>query len=132
VLGCLDLPVVRVATVAVLGAGLIASEALRRRRERTLRAEVRPLSDVIRDEGVERIDLLKIDVEGAEWEVLAGIGDEDWPKIQQLVVEVHDARGRVARVRDLLEARGFSVIVDREDWAVHELLGIQAVIARRA
>jgi FkbM family methyltransferase len=131
-LGCLDTPVVRNATLGVLAAGVIAAEVHRRVRERTLRAEVRPLSDVIRDEKLERIDLLKIDVEGAEWEVLAGIADADWPKIRQLVIEVHDTGGRVARIRELLEARGFSVMVDREDWAIHELLGIQAVIARRA
>jgi FkbM family methyltransferase len=131
-LGCLDTPVVRNATSVALAAAVIAAEVHRRVRERPLRAEVRPLSDVIREEKVERIDLLKIDVEGAEWEVLAGIADADWPKIRQLVIEVHDTGGRVARVRDLLEARGFGVIVDREDWAIHELLGIRSVTARRS
>ena len=37
------------------------------------RCQLRTLSDVVREEGVERIDLLKIDVENAEYEVLMGI-----------------------------------------------------------
>ena len=36
------------------------------------RCQLRTLSDVVREEGVERIDLLKIDVENAEYEVLYG------------------------------------------------------------
>jgi FkbM family methyltransferase len=131
ILGGLSVRGVRSLTLAALGAVMAGLDARRRIREQTLTAEVRPLSDVLREEDIERIDLLKVDVEGAEWEVLAGIGDSDWPKIRQLVVEVHDADHRVARVRELLERRGFSVIVDREDWALHELLGIHTVYARR-
>jgi hypothetical protein len=74
---------------------------------------------------------LKIDVEGAEWDVLRGIDEAHWPLIRQIVVEAHDVDGRVDRVRDLLLSKGYSVIVDREDWALHELLGIYTVFARR-
>src|SRR5207237_1160191 len=41
----------------------------------------RRLSEVIREEGVERIDLLKIDVQGAEIEVLRGVAEEGGGKI---------------------------------------------------
>ena len=51
---------------------------------------LRRLSDVMKEQGVERIDLLKIDVERAEEEVLGGIEDEDWEKIDQIVMEAHD------------------------------------------
>ena len=53
-----------------------------------LQCEMKTLSQVIREQGVERIDLLKIDTERGELDVLAGIEDQDWQKIRQLVVEV--------------------------------------------
>jgi FkbH-like protein len=78
---------------------------------------------------VERIDLLKIDCEGSECAVLAGIADEHWPLVRQVVVEVHDpAAGE--RVGALLAECGFDVLVD----ASNELLrrtGFVHVFARR-
>ncbi|HEU4408797.1 MAG TPA: amino acid adenylation domain-containing protein [Polyangiaceae bacterium] len=80
---------------------------------------LRRLSDVVRDEGVGRIDLLKIDVQRAELDVLEGVDDEHWGRIAQIVMEVHDGagratEGRVARARGLLEARGFRVEVEQD------------------
>ncbi|HEX8282852.1 MAG TPA: amino acid adenylation domain-containing protein [Pyrinomonadaceae bacterium] len=72
------------------------------------------VSDVIREHGVERIDLLKIDVQKSELEVLQGIADGDWPKIEQVVLEVHDVDGRLEQIVSLLEARGFRVAVEQE------------------
>ena len=43
---------------------------------------------------VERIDLLKIDVEGAELDVLAGVEDEHWPLIRQISMEVEPMNKR--------------------------------------
>ncbi|WP_334189202.1 amino acid adenylation domain-containing protein [Noviherbaspirillum sp.] len=77
---------------------------------------VRRLSDVIAEEGVERIDLLKIDVENAEYEVLCGIDDDDWAKIGQVVMEVHDVGGRLARILEMMEARGFAVRHEQDEW----------------
>src|SRR5262249_12272544 len=63
------------------------------------RCPLRTLSDVIAAEKIERVDLLKIDVEKSEFEVLEGIEEEHWPKICQVVVEVHDIEGRLGKVR---------------------------------
>jgi amino acid adenylation domain-containing protein/FkbM family methyltransferase len=84
------------------------------------RSRLRRLSDVIREEGVGRIDLLKIDVQRAELDVLRGVDDEDWPKIQQVVMEVHDGKGtesegRVAEIVALLESRGFSALAEQDE-----------------
>jgi FkbM family methyltransferase len=76
--------------------------------------QLRTLSEVIRDEGVRKIDLLKIDVEKGELEVLSGIDDADWPKIQQIVMEVHDLDGRVRQVTELLSRHGFAVNVQQD------------------
>jgi FkbM family methyltransferase len=46
------------------------------------------VSDEIARNGLTRIDLLKIDVEGFFMEVLNGIKSTDYPKIQNLVIEI--------------------------------------------
>lgn len=81
---------------------------------------LRRLSDVIREEGVQQIDLLKVDVQRAELQVLQGIDDEDWPKIQQIVTELHDASGpgsggALDEMTALLERHGFQVIAEQEE-----------------
>lgn len=73
---------------------------------------LRTLSDVIRETGVDRVDLLKIDAEKSELEVLNGIDDAHWPLIRQLAIEAHDVGDRVARVKDRLTAHGYAVEVE--------------------
>lgn len=86
---------------------------------RTLDVALDTLSDVMAREGVERIDLLKINVEKSEAEVLAGIRSEDWPKIRQVALELHDMDGRLEAVLALLKAQGFTVSVE-QDWRLEE------------
>jgi FkbM family methyltransferase len=74
------------------------------------RCEMRTLSGVMSEYAIDRIDLLKVDVEKAELDVLKGIGREDWPKIQQVVVEVHDLDHRVETTTRLLKAAGLRPI----------------------
>ncbi|HEV2146721.1 MAG TPA: amino acid adenylation domain-containing protein, partial [Longimicrobiaceae bacterium] len=75
---------------------------------------LRTLSQVIREERVERVDLLKVDVEKSELEVLAGIEDGDWEKIRQVAMEVHDTDARLERARALLREHGFEVVVEQD------------------
>jgi FkbM family methyltransferase len=76
---------------------------------------LRTLSDVIREHGVTRIDLLKVEVEKSEMDVLAGIAEADWGKIEQAVLEVHDLGDRLREVNSLLRDRGFAVILEQEE-----------------
>jgi FkbM family methyltransferase len=85
-----------------------------RLRSRSFPCEVRTLSQVIREHGVERIDLLKVDVQKCELEVLEGIAPEDWPRLRQIVVEVHDLDGRLQRVLGLLAEHGFAATADQD------------------
>src|SRR6185369_2863835 len=73
------------------------------------------ISTVIREHGLETIDLLKIDAERSELDALAGIADTDWPKVRQLVIEVHAAAIR-DRVVEMLGARGFAVEVEQDGF----------------
>jgi amino acid adenylation domain-containing protein/FkbM family methyltransferase len=81
---------------------------------------LRRLGDVIREQGVTRIDLLKIDVQRAEMDVLRGLDEGDFQIIDQVVMEVHAALGeesetRVEELRALLGARGYQVVVEQDE-----------------
>ena len=71
-------------------------------RGETYSCRLKTLSEVMREEQIERIDLLKIDVESSELDVLAGIEEEDWPRIKQIAIEVH-SRSILESVSSLLE-----------------------------
>ncbi len=77
---------------------------------------LRTLSEIIREERIERIDLLKIDVEKSEADVLAGISADDWQKIQQIVIEAHDVNGQLARLTQLLRDQGYRVITEQDEY----------------
>ena len=76
--------------------------------------ELGVLSDIVRAEGVDRIDLLKVDVEGCELQVLQGIEDEHWPLVGSVSLEVETFKD-VEQVRALLESRGFRVVAQASE-----------------
>jgi phthiocerol/phenolphthiocerol synthesis type-I polyketide synthase E len=88
----------------------------------TFECDLVTLSAAIVDERVEVIDLLKIDVQKCELEVLEGLEARHWPRIRQIVMEVHDLDGRLARVVDLLRGRGFSVVVEQDPMLAGSVL----------
>ncbi|WP_437926833.1 amino acid adenylation domain-containing protein [Sorangium sp. So ce291] len=90
---------------------------------------LRRLSDVIREHGVERIDLLKIDAEKSELDIIGGIDPDDWRKIEQIVLEVHDIDGRLQQITALLRAHGYEVAVEQNRMLAHT--GLYDVYARR-
>ncbi|UZW58369.1 non-ribosomal peptide synthetase [Lysobacter enzymogenes] len=80
---------------------------------------LRRLSEVIASENIQRIDLLKIDVQRAEMDVLAGIDEADWARIEQIVIEVHDGEGdetagRTRRITELLQRHGFETRFEQD------------------
>lgn len=64
-----------------------------------------------------QIDLLKIDVEGAELDVLAGLGDDYWHMVQNVVQEICDMDGAMAEVEQFLRSKSFSVSRSSPYWA---------------
>jgi 31-O-methyltransferase len=102
--------------------GMSGPEAERQLADRyeaiTLECELRTLSSVLREESLRHVDLLKVDVEKAELDVLRGVEEHDWPRIRQVVAEVHDLRGRAAEMARMLATRGFSARVEQDpEWA---------------
>ncbi|MFI7394902.1 amino acid adenylation domain-containing protein [Streptomyces tendae] len=97
---------------------------------RSYTCRVRTLSEIIEQEAIDRIDLMKIDVEGAEHEVLKGIRPQHWPRIRQLAVEVHDIDGRLAQVEALLKGHGFDVVCEQDSSLLHDTV-LYNLYARR-
>lgn len=126
------LPLAILAYPLVLPLGLIwLRHAYGRRQTET--CQLVPLSDVLAAEGLTRVDLLKIDTEGAELAVLEGIRPQDWPKIRQVALEVQDVEGRLKEVQQRLAKAGFSHIVTEHADALSAFAGnpIALIRARR-
>ena len=102
----------------LVNAGMSEEEAAQRLDGRyepvTLSCELRTLSAVLSEESLTQVDLLKLDVEKAELDVLRGVDEDDWPRIRQIVAEVHDQGGRLATISEMLTQRGFSVTTEQE------------------
>ena len=81
--------------------------------------EVTTVSALVEAHKFEQVHLLKIDVEGHEEEDLRGIDEGTWPRIHQIVAEVHDVNGRRDCIDALLRRQGFSSVVwETPAWAV--------------
>ena len=81
-------------------------------KSKPISCQVRTLGHLIREWEIQRIDLLKVDVEGAEMDVLAGIEDEHWPLIRQLALEIAPSnKHQIGMLSDRLRSLGFSHIM---------------------
>jgi FkbM family methyltransferase len=78
--------------------------------------EITTISDVLSELDIDRVELLKIDAERAEFDVLLGISDADLRRIGSVVMEVHDLDGRLDACAKLLDAAGFAVSARQEAW----------------
>ena len=86
----------------------------------TFQCRLTSVSDIIRDQDIAAVDLLKIDAEKSELDILAGIDERDWPRIRQIVMEIHDpTREKVNDVERLLMAKGYSCVIDQEPSLAH-------------
>jgi FkbM family methyltransferase len=83
---------------------VLAARFLRKR----VTCRVVTLAWLARHLGCDRIDLLKLDVEGCEVEALLGLDGDTWPAVRNAVLEVTDESGELARVRVLLEGHGLA------------------------
>jgi FkbM family methyltransferase len=72
--------------------------------------QLQKLSDVIKENNIQKINLLKIDVERCELNVLLGLETQDWQKIEQIVIEIHDTENQLEIIKTLLTQQGFSKI----------------------
>lgn len=78
--------------------------------------QVQTVSQLIREEGIEQVDLLKVDVEGAELEVLEGIDAADWARIRSAVIEIQDIEQRRESIEALLRSHGLTNLVAEQEY----------------
>jgi len=95
----------------------------------THKCPLKTLSEIIREYNVEHIDLLKVDTEKSEVDVLAGIEEEDWPKIKQIALEAHSQELTDTSMA-ILQQHGFNISVETyqtlEGWEpCHMIYGIR-------
>jgi len=79
----------------------------------TFMAPLKTISTAISEQAIERIDLLKINVEKSELDVLRGIVDADWLKIAQIVVEI-DRQEHQGEIEALLKRQGYEVFTEQD------------------
>ncbi|MGH9867322.1 MAG: non-ribosomal peptide synthase/polyketide synthase, partial [Candidatus Polarisedimenticolia bacterium] len=105
------------ARAGVEGADTLAREAGamldERFRSRRFDVRLRALADVAAEQGLERIHLLKVNVEKSELDVLRGIDASLWRRVDQAVIEV-DLAAHLDTIVRLFESNGFTVLVDQD------------------
>jgi FkbM family methyltransferase len=69
------------------------------------------LSHFLDQSAVTKIDLFKIDVEGAELDVIGGVDDKHWPMVQNIVLEACNTAGEADKIQALLKSKGFEITV---------------------
>lgn len=75
--------------------------------EEKVSVSVRKSGDFLRELALERVDVIKIDTEGAEKEILHGLTPEQLASVQYIVGELHGERD--FDLLDWLEQRGFDI-----------------------
>ncbi len=88
--------------------------------------QLRTLSEVIAEHQLDRVDLLKIDTEGAEMGIIQSLTADDWSKIRQTIIEIHDVAD-VAPIEAILRQHGFRLTNDINPLIpdIHLLYGIR-------
>ncbi len=72
-------------------ASTVLGDRAREGNGQSIRVRARLLWEIMREAGVERIDLLKVDIEGAEVALVRSMSDEDVRRIGQIAIEFHDS-----------------------------------------
>ncbi|KTD79235.1 FkbM family methyltransferase [Legionella waltersii] len=99
--------------------------------ETKLTCRLSSLGRVINQHSLDRIDYLKIDVEGAEVDVLKGIKPEQFSTIKQLCIEVHDINHRVEKVDAFLKHHGYVTRIHRNPIFAQFGLNHHMIYAKR-
>ncbi len=84
------------------------------RKKKKISCKLKPLSKVIDELSLRKIDLLKIDCEGNEHKVINGINEQNWSIINQLIIEINDIDGRLEYIKNKLKKLGFKIKIIQE------------------
>ncbi len=85
------------------------------KRIETIQVPVLTLAEVFELGRIVSCDLLKVDVEGAEYETLEAAPEDIWNRISRIIMEVHEKEGREKEeLNRLLKHHGFEVCTKGE------------------
>ncbi|GII64842.1 hypothetical protein Skr01_49270 [Sphaerisporangium krabiense] len=101
-----------------------------RLRGTTYTVQTLDLSTVLDQYGVDRVDLLKINVEGAEGGVLDGVRPGHWARVRQVCLEVEHSTVAGPPIVATLKEAGFTVHT-QHDWTVGRDADVSYVYATR-
>jgi FkbM family methyltransferase len=75
------------------------------------------LNKIFESEQLTKVDLVKIDIEGAEYKAFIGLSDDNLQKIQNLIIEWHDNFGGILRedILNRLDSNGFDCKLLQDD-----------------
>lgn len=94
---------------------------------RQVDVKVERLSHFLEDyPDIKSIDLLKVDVEGAELDVIKGLDDAHWALVRNVVLETWEPSGIRPEIEKLLESKGFTITRERAEWAPDQFYMITA------
>jgi len=129
---CKDIPIARIVP-KFLRKRVVRAGLKKVYKSEKVSCDLRPLSDIIKENNIEKIDLLKIDAENYEKQVILGIKEKDWEKIQQISMEVHEhikgGKNLLNEIIDLLERENFEVKLGEEDLSSR--LGVYMLYAKK-
>lgn len=123
----LSIPFLKSVCLAILNQFLIGST--KKTSTKQVNCQLKTISEVIREENIVTIDLVKIDAEGSELDIVMGIDKEDWKKIKQFIVEVHDINGRLQKMTSLFREYGYHIFVEQPDYEIQKLMNIYCIYA---
>lgn len=107
------LSTVRTEWALVGGETGVFSDAERRSGATHMHGKVPPrrmLSEILKDHSLQKIDFMKIDIEGSEFALFASPDVDAWlPHVRQIAMEIHSLLGDGASLISLLRSAGFSV-----------------------
>jgi FkbM family methyltransferase len=90
---------------------------------------IKTISQVIKENNLKKIDLIKIVAEKSELDILKGIQEQDWGKIQQLAIEVHEEGDSLESILKLLKNNGYQVKIRQSE--IQKKMGACNLIAQR-
>ncbi|MCL9682476.1 FkbM family methyltransferase [Legionella maioricensis] len=100
---------------------LIKRNFKKRTAEKKVQCTLTSLGHFIEKNGINHIDFIKIDVEGAEFEVVKSIKPSQFSMIKQLCIEVHNIDNRVEHLATYLQEQGYLTEIHRN--SIYERLG---------
>ena len=95
-------------------------------RRQKIECQLATVSQMIQKYALQKIDLLKIDVEGAEQQVINGIEPQHWPMIEQLLVECHLGAEQAQGIAGQLSKHGFATDVQPVNPKIEHLFMLAA------